>query len=67
MFSGNNIRTILGDARTILPSMNNLRLSYNNISIINKTHLQSFPNLQVFSIYHNNLTTIPNDLFAFNR
>nr|XP_009860830.1 slit homolog 3 protein isoform X2 [Ciona intestinalis]XP_026693342.1 slit homolog 3 protein isoform X2 [Ciona intestinalis] len=51
----------------MMPKLTFLNLRLNNISGLSKTHLKSFPNLEVLTLQHNNITKIPNDLFKYNR
>ncbi|CAK8686185.1 unnamed protein product [Clavelina lepadiformis] len=50
-----------------LPQVTSLNLRFNNLSSITKDHFRCFPNLKTVALYHNKLTLIPEDLFAFNR
>jgi len=51
----------------VLPSVTVLNFRFNNISLLTKTHMRSFPKLRVLAAYYNSLKSIPRDIFFYNK
>merc|ERR1712176_1098310 len=62
----NNIRRIVPDSGLVLEEMKSFNIRYNMIASISSAVIKSFPNLETFALYHNQIREFPTDLFQYN-